>query len=102
MAVSGQLATAPLPRLSDRYSWVKVTFAGGPVATASRRKRSPDHASGSGSIRPKSERVSPSKGLESGPPKLPQPVKVGHPGRANKAVPAGWIRRIVDARFVMQ
>jgi hypothetical protein len=34
--------------------------------------------------------------------KLPQPVKVGHPGRANKAVPAGWIRRIVDARFAMQ
>ena len=28
--------------------------------------------------------------------------KVGHPGRANKAVPAGWIRRIVDARFAMQ
>jgi hypothetical protein len=34
--------------------------------------------------------------------KLPQHVKVGHPGRANKAVPAGWIRRIVDARFAMQ
>ena len=33
---------------------------------------------------------------------LPRPVKVGHPGRANKAVPAGWIRRIVDARFAMQ
>ena len=63
-----QLATAPLPRLRDRYSWVKVTFAGGPVATASRRKRSPDHASGSGSIRPKSERDSPSKGPESGTP----------------------------------
>jgi hypothetical protein len=66
------------------------------------RKRSHDHASGSGSIRPKSERVSPSKGPESGRLKLPQPVKVGHPGRANKAVPAGWIRRIVDARFAMQ
>jgi len=25
-----------------------------------------------------------------------------NPGRANKAVPAGWIRRIVDARFAMQ
>src|SRR5260370_19396183 len=35
----GQLATAPLPRLSDRYSWVKVTFAGSPVATVSRRYR---------------------------------------------------------------
>jgi len=34
--------------------------------------------------------------------RLPHPVKVGHPGRANKAVPAGWIRRIVDARFAMQ
>jgi hypothetical protein len=31
-----------------------------------------------------------------------QSVEVGHPGWANKAVPAGWIRRIVDARFVMQ
>jgi hypothetical protein len=39
---------------------------------------------------------------ESGRLKLPQPVKVGHPGRANKAVPAGWIRRIVDARFALQ
>src|SRR5260370_35621009 len=39
MTQMGQLATAPLPRLSDRYSWVKVTFAGGPVATASRRNR---------------------------------------------------------------
>ena len=52
--------------------------------------------------RPKSDRVSPSEGHESGRRKLPQPVKVGHPGRANKAVPAGWIRRIVDARFAMQ
>lgn len=34
--------------------------------------------------------------------RVPQPVKVGHPGRANKAVPAGWIRRIVDARFAMR
>ena len=34
--------------------------------------------------------------------KLPQSAKVGHRGQANKAVPAGWIRRIVDARFAMQ
>jgi hypothetical protein len=68
----------------------------------SRRKRSHDHASGSGSIRPKPERVSPSKGPESERLKLPQSVKVGHSGRANNAVPAGWIRRIVDARFTMQ
>jgi hypothetical protein len=39
---------------------------------------------------------------DSSAPKLPQPGKVGHPGRRNKAVPAGWIRRIVDARFEMQ
>jgi hypothetical protein len=40
-----------------------------------RRKRSHDHASGSRSIRPKSERVSPSKGPESGRLKLPQPLR---------------------------
>jgi hypothetical protein len=32
------------------------------------------------------------------PPQRPQPGKVGHSGRANTAAPAGWIRRIVDAR----
>ena len=32
----------------------------------------------------------------------PQSVKVGHPGRANKAVPTGWMRRIVDTRFAMR
>ena len=30
---------------------------------------------------------------------LPRPVKVRHPEGADKAVPAGWIRRTVDARF---
>src|SRR6266481_3436681 len=40
------------------------------ATTRLRRKQSPDHASGSGSIRPKSDRVSPSKGPESGRPKL--------------------------------
>jgi hypothetical protein len=30
---------------------------------------------------------------------LPQPVKVGHPGRVNKAVPAGWIRRDRECAF---
>jgi hypothetical protein len=31
-----------------------------------------------------------------------EPVKVRRPGRANKAVLAGWIARIVDLRFAMQ
>jgi hypothetical protein len=44
--------------------------------------------------RSKSEPVSPWKGPEGGRLKLPQPVKIGHTGRANKAVPAGGIRRI--------
>ena len=48
------------------------------------------------------DRVSPLEGPESERRKLPQSVKVGHPGRANKAVPAGWIRRIMGARFAMQ
>jgi hypothetical protein len=51
-----------------------------------RRKRSHDQASGSSSIRPKPERVSPSKGPESGRLKLPQPVKVGpRPGQQGGA-----------------
>ena len=48
------------------------------------------------------DRVSPLEGPESERRKLPQSVKFGHRGLANKAVPAGWIRRIVDARFAMQ
>ena len=52
-------------------------------------------------VRTKSERVSRSK-VAKVRLKLPQPVEVGHPGQANKAVPAGWIRRIVDARFATQ
>jgi hypothetical protein len=63
------------------------------------RKRSPDHTSGSGSIRPKVGASQPIERSESGRPKLPHPVKVGHPDRANKAVPVGWMRRIVDERF---
>ena len=41
---------------------------------------------------------------ESGRLKRPQPVKVGQPGRANKAVqcPPDGYGRIVDARFAMQ
>src|SRR5882762_7183111 len=54
---------------------------------------------GGGSIRPSRSESAPSKGPESGRPKLPQPVKVGHPGRANKAVPAGWIRTYRECAF---
>ena len=52
-----------------------------------------------------STQVGPSQPIERSRKRTPeasQPVKVGHPGRANKAAPAGWIRRIVDARFAIQ
>jgi len=98
-SIAAQPVSAARPGIwIDRTLWLAL---GGAMAQ-SRRKRSHDHASGSGSIRPKPERVSPSKGPESERLKLPQSVKVGHSGRANNAVPAGWIRRIVDARFTMQ
>ena len=77
------------PTFSDRVRGGKLSFVSRNRSTELRRKRSHDHASWSGSIRPKSERVSPSKGPESGRLKLPQPVKVGHPDRADKAMPAG-------------
>ena len=52
-----------------------------------------------------STQVGPSQPIERSRKRTPeasQPVKVGHPGRAKKAVPAGWIRRIVDPRFANQ
>ena len=65
-AGKGQGARFPLRRLTARSVIRMRTVAATLCNGRMRRKRSHDHTSGSGSIRPKSEPVSPSKGPESG------------------------------------